>query len=155
MFKLLIFLLMLPQLISCNPGVLDKQPELQSSMNLLQSDKSKVYIVRRDDLIQTLTVNDLSKDKILFKLECTKSKEEGLGSIEGVAYLKAGDPESDIDKDGNMYPADEFVYSNECTMYIRIDMREKDKVRIKDVGCAKRYKSVCPFASVGLMESVP
>lgn len=105
------------------------------------------YSLQKDGIMQNLNVQFKEKGKIIFNLNregvCTRQ-------LSGIAVSGEGDYEIDEEND-EAYPAEEFWYKGDdgCELYIRIDVEQKSRVKIKEASC----KNTCLFEEE-IMKSV-
>lgn len=115
-------------------------------------DDNLVYFFESDTLKQNVEVKTLSDSTIRFLLISENKINGKIAKIQGVAKsMTHVDPEIDDDEEGNAYPAKEFIYNDKCILHIRIDMLQKDKLIVKEGGCAMLHDSSCPFKSLGIL----
>lgn len=103
---------------------------------------------------QKVYIKSVSSKKIEFHIFVSNDLEKKTSQIQGIAIDKYdGDPEMDDDEHGEMYPAEEYFYESKgCLLAIRIDMLQKDKMRIIESGCEARRDKAVPFESVALLK---
>jgi len=109
-----------------------------------------VYIYENDTLKQTVKLTFINEEKIDFLFVSENKIKKQKESIQGIAKNNDGDIEIDEDDEGNAYPVNEYIYSGNCWLAIRINMEDESTIRIKVADC-KRHNPNCPFYSVGLL----
>jgi hypothetical protein len=118
----------------------------------LEIDSVLNYVYENDTLIQKIEIQYLSKEKISFLLTSENKQNKKIFKIQGTALSIAdSDPEIDEDEEGSAYPAQQYIYENECWLSIRIDLEEFNRIRIIEGNCEKLHHKSCPFESVGIL----
>lgn len=116
-------------------------------------DSHHTYVFSNDTLIQKVTLEYLSDNKIRFVLLSKNNIRELSDSVKGIATSKSSeDPEIDEDEEGNAYPAQEYIFDGDYWLSIRIDMEKKDKLRIiVGENYPSKHKEYCPLGSIGIL----
>jgi len=113
------------------------------------------YLFSNDSLKQTLTIKLVSKNQVQFELVSENIKRNKIFKLNGIANLASeSDSESDEDEDGNGFFVDEFKYSNQCTLYFRLDADEFKRARIKMHNCLLKNNYSTPIKSLGIMHRI-
>lgn len=117
---------------------------------------SCTYYFANDTLIQKIVVKNISDTKISFVLMSENIKRELSDTLKGIAISKSDfDPEIDEDEDGNAYPAQEYIFDGKYRMSIRIDMEDKDKLRVvTSDNVPSKHKEYYPLRSIGILHRI-
>jgi hypothetical protein len=117
----------------------------------------RLFMGQDKSIKQEAYIKSLSSKKIEFHIFVSNDLEKKTSTIQGVAIDKFdGDPEMDLDEHGEMYPAEEYFYEAKgCLLAIRIDILQKDKLRIIESGCEARHDKAAPFESIGVLRIKP
>ncbi|GHT17568.1 hypothetical protein FACS189429_1910 [Bacteroidia bacterium] len=123
-------------------------------MDLKKGNATVKYIYKNDTLLQKIEIQYLSKMEIHFILISSNLLKNISEKIEGKAVCDLdADPEIDEDEEENAYPATQYIYSDKCGLYIRIDLEQQDKVRIiEGDNCDSLHTLFCPFNSQGILK---
>jgi len=122
--------------------------------NTMKSEDShSTYVFSNDTLIQKVTLEYLSDNKIRFVLVSKNNIRELSDSVKGIATSKSsGDLEIDEDEEGMAYFAQEYIFDGDYWLSIRIDMDKKDKLRIiVGENYPFKHKEYCPLSSIGIL----
>jgi hypothetical protein len=119
------------------------------------SDSVVIYTYENDTLFQKVELKFISEKSISFVLTSKNKQRNKLSKIEGLAKSKVDlDPEIDEDEEGNAYPAEQYFFEKSCELLIRVDIEQKNKLRVIEANCENQHDSVCPFTSVGILRSM-
>ena len=112
------------------------------------------FSFENDTISQTIEIDFITNNEILFSLKTINKKNNQESKLEGKAISNNGDFEIDEDEEGNAYPAQEFTYSDQCQLYIRLAAKEKDKLIINESNCKKLHSAYCPLSSIGTLKKL-
>ena len=157
-----IFIILLLFLISCNNNgcaisINSNILPVNESLSDIENKKSKVllFLFENDTISQKLEIVTMTDSVIDFVLTSHNKLKNVTSKIEGKASSDPKlDPEIDEDEEGNAYPSQQYIYKNECLLYIRIDLQLKDKIKIAEVNCEKKRTIYTPFNSVGIIKRI-
>jgi len=151
--KMIKFILCLFICVSCtsqtsqNNSSSNKEEKINKEENSINT----VYVFENDTIKQTVELSLFNEKEIVFKLISQNKLRKQESKIEGIAKIKGGDIELDVDAEGNAYPVNEYIYEKDCCwLAFRIDKDTKTKMRIIAADC-NFHNLCCPFASVGLL----
>jgi len=126
-----------------------------SEQNKYTDYNTATCLFSNDSLKQTLTIKVTSRNQIQFALISENIKRNKIFKLNGVASSTGeGDSESDMDEDGNGFFVDEFKYSNECALYIRLDADEFRRAKITMHNCLLKNNHPTPVESLGIMHRI-
>jgi hypothetical protein len=117
-------------------------------------DTEYVYAFENDTIRQRVALNYLMDTVIRFAYAVENKIRLQSSVIQGTAINKysRNDPEIDQDEEGLAYPADEYVYSNQCWLAFRIHMETQALLQIMEADC--QPNPYCPLESAGILKLV-
>jgi hypothetical protein len=120
-------------------------------------DTEYVYVFENDTIRQRVALNYLTDTVIRFEYTVENTMQKQHSIIRGTAKNKYSgykwyDPEIDQDEEGLAYPADEYVYSNQCWLAFRIHMQTQALLQIMEADC--QPNPYCPLESAGILKLV-
>lgn len=150
MKNILRFFFLLVLTFGCSGNDSDKgKDENIADENFLNS--SRKYTNLKGTLRQTIYVSfkDSKEDAIKFKYIVKNNKGRCKTHLSGNAKIRnpKSNPEVDEDSKGISYPSMPYIYEKgNCWMEIRIAMKGKDKVKIKE-DCPVKQTQHCPLGT--------
>lgn len=138
---------------SSNDSLSKKRKDIRPiSIQQEPSSQEEIFIYDNDTISQKVEISYLSGDRIAFKLTSCNKNQNKKSSIEGVALSRNTDPEIDEDEDGNAYPAQQYFFEKGCWLSFRIDMEQRDKLRVIERDCGDHRDKNCPFHSLTVLK---
>jgi hypothetical protein len=115
-------------------------------------DTEYIYVFENDTIKQRVALNYLTDIEISFKYTVENKIRQQNVVIQGTAKNEYSeyDPETDEDEEGMAYPADQYIYSNNCWLAFRIHMQTQALLQIMEADCLPN--PYCPFKSVGILK---
>jgi hypothetical protein len=104
-----------------------KQEEKDFKIAVFQKE---IFLFENDTLQQKILIQRIKSKEIEFELITTNKLKKKSSKISGIAILKEGDVEIEVNSEGDAYPVYEYVYKGDCYVAIRIDIDSFSLIKI-------------------------
>lgn len=110
------------------------------------------FLFENDTVRQSITIDSLSPGSIRFLYAVENRVLKNVVKQEGVARLKQGDLEIDVDSEGHGFAVQEYIFDEaSCYLALRINAEDGSTLSVTSGDCAQESGSF-PFSSIGFLK---